>query len=148
MTARPPAYVPPDPELVRRRRRWAYVLISRTVTPPPDYGSAAWLDLPEGSPAKIAAVCRAAEAFAQQGDSLEGDLRLEVAAARFAHKQAEDEAYQARAEAHRRDWERRSVVVESFAARRTRQLAAAQPRAGDYLGRPARRLPGPRDGGA
>jgi hypothetical protein len=69
-----------------RRRRWAYRMIQQSPTPPPVYGSPEWLALPEGSPEKVAAVVRAAEAWARQGDDLEANLRLEVDLSRRAFK--------------------------------------------------------------
>lgn len=86
------------------RRRWAYGLISRTNTPPPQYGSPEWLALPDG-PEKVASVVIAAEAWASSGDVLEETLRAQVEAERQAHlKAAEDEAYRAHRDAWRRDW--------------------------------------------
>ncbi|MDQ3103702.1 MAG: DUF2742 domain-containing protein, partial [Actinomycetota bacterium] len=63
------------------RRRWAYGLIRRCPSPAPSYGSAEWLALADDDPGKVAAVVVAAECWAQSGDTLELDLRREVAAA-------------------------------------------------------------------
>ncbi len=125
----------PAADLAAARRRWAYRLVRRIATPAPLYGSQKWLQLPEGDPAKVAAVVTAAESWAQAGDDLETDLRLEIDAARRAHKQAEDADYQARANAHRAEWSRRTPTGMTFAERRTEQLEAAKPRIGDYTGR-------------
>lgn len=59
----------------------------------PSYGSPEWLALPEGSPAKVAAVVRAAECWAVDGDELEERLRREVLALSRANKRAEDAEY-------------------------------------------------------
>jgi hypothetical protein len=59
----------------------------------PVYGSPEWLALPEGSPAKVAAVVRAAECWARDGDELEDRLRSEVLALSRANKLAEDAEY-------------------------------------------------------
>lgn len=97
------------------RRRWAYQMIGQCLTPPPTYGSDAWLALPEGSPAKVAAVIIAAEAWTRGGDELEADLRTELDLAWHAHKAAEDADYSARAAAHRREWGHLRVVRGAFA---------------------------------
>ncbi len=89
---------------VDSRRRWAYLMIQRCTTPPPSYGSVEWLALPEGSPAKVAAVIIAAEAWASTGDELEAEMRIELDLAWRAHKAAEDAEYLARAQAHRDEW--------------------------------------------
>ncbi len=125
----------PATDLIAARRRWAYRLIRRTTTPAPRYGSSSWLALPEGDPAKIASVVTAAESWARGGDDLEADLHQELVAAGLAHKQAEDAEYQARAETHRSEWSRRTPPGKSFTERRTEQLAAAEPRPGDFTGR-------------
>lgn len=62
----------------------------------PSYGSPEWCALPEGSPAKVAAVVIAAESWARDGDELEDRLRREVLALSRANKQAEDGEYVAR----------------------------------------------------
>ena len=84
-------------------------MIQQSPTPPPPYGSPEWLALPEGSPARMAAVVRAAEAWAQ-GDNLEDHLRLEVDLSRHAFKADEDDEYQARAAAHREQWRNLRLV--------------------------------------
>lgn len=89
---------------VESRRRWAYRMVERCTSPPPSYGTAAWLALPEGSVEKVAAVVIAAEAWARQGDTLEDDLRTEVRQLAEAFKRDEDADYQARAAAHRDHW--------------------------------------------
>ena len=101
---------------VDSRRRWAYRMIRRCPEPPPTYGSADWLALPEGSPAKVAAVIIAAEAWARMGDELEAEIRVELDLAWKAHKAAEDAEYRARAAAHREEWGRlRGVPRGAFA---------------------------------
>jgi hypothetical protein len=122
---------PPDPITVRRR--WAYTLIRRCQKPPARYGSRSWLALPEADPAKVAAVVVAAEAWARMGDELEADVHREVDEARRAHKAAEDVDYQARAEAHREN-HKDLPTGRSFAERRAAQLAAIEPRPGDFTG--------------
>lgn len=79
------------------RRRWAHRMVTRCPSSVPLYGSAEWLGLPEGDVRKVAAVVRAAEAWATEGDELE-------ALARLAHKKAEDSEYVERREAHRERW--------------------------------------------
>lgn len=76
------------------REGWAAQLIARAPDAP-SYGSPEWLALPEGSPAKVAAVVRAAECWAVDGDELEERLRREVLALSHANKRAEDEEYAA-----------------------------------------------------
>ncbi len=100
---------------VAARRRWAYRMIRRCPEPPPLYGSAAWLALPEGSPARVAAVVRAAEAWAQCGDELEAELRTELDLAWRAHKAAEDAEYQAQAAAHRERWSHLPLTKPTYA---------------------------------
>ena len=92
------------------RRRWARRLISRCQTPPPAYGSAEWLSLPEGDGRKVAAVVIAAESWATDGDELETQLRTEVEAMRLAHKRLDDEEYAARRDAHREEWRHLKLV--------------------------------------
>ena len=121
------------------RRRWGYALIRRCPTPAPSYGTPAWLALADDDPGKVAAVVVAAECWAQSGDTLELDLRREVEAARQAYKEAEDDAYQARAEAHRKEWVAPSR--DGFAERRQAQLAGVGPRPGDHSGGPVPWLP-------
>ena len=85
------------------RHRWARSFIRRCPDAPP-YGSAAWLALPEGDAGKVAAVVRAAECWATDGDNLEANLRAEVEALSAAHKAADDTEYVARRDAHREEW--------------------------------------------
>ena len=84
------------------RHEWAHRFTSRCTTPPPGYGSPAWLALEDADPRKVAAVVLAAE-FAV--------LAVE------AHKAAEDAAFVARREAHRAAWTgsgfRRDPVAEA-----------------------------------
>lgn len=94
--------VPPStPGNVHARRRWAYVMVSRCSEPPPAYGSAEFLALPDGDLRKVAAVIRAAENWATDGDNLEENLRVEIETARAAHKALDDAEYVARRDAHR-----------------------------------------------
>ena len=118
--------------LTHARRRWAYRLIHRVSEPPPQYGSAEWLALPEGSPERIAAVIVAAEAWAQAADTLEDDLRREIEIGRVQQKRLDDEEYQDRAAAHRRDYSR--LPATTFVQRRRVQLEAARPEDGDFSG--------------
>jgi hypothetical protein len=74
------------------RQEWARHLID-AAPDAPSYGSPEWLALPEGHPAKVAAVVRAAECWAVDGDDLERRLRVEVLALSRANKQAEDAEY-------------------------------------------------------
>jgi hypothetical protein len=117
------------------RRYWARRMIDKAQGAPlPVYGDATWLTLPEADPVKVAAVIVAAEAWATDGDNIPGRLAVEVASSYVAHKQAEDEDYQARAAAHRE-----SNVV-PFNRRRRQSTAeqiaeARQPRPGDNQGR-------------
>ncbi len=119
-----PSLTPPAAE-VAARRRWAYSLIRRASTPVPSYGSAEWLQLPDGTAAKVAAVVVAAESWARELDDLPDRLERELDERRRAEKAAEDAEYQARAAAHRRDWGHLRVVETSYAERRVRELAAA-----------------------
>jgi hypothetical protein len=91
---------------VDARKRWARRLMTAPGGPVPAYGTAEWLALPEGDPAKVAAVVRAAECWACDADDLEARLRLEVETMSLAHKRAEDDAYAARRDAHRAEWQR------------------------------------------
>ncbi len=117
------------------RRSWAYRLLRRCTEPPPVYGSVQWLTLPEGSPAKVGAVVRAAECWAQAGDNLADDLRCELDARRQADKALDDAEYVERHNAHRAEWSRRTPPSKTFTERRSEQLEAAKPRPGDYTGR-------------
>ncbi|WP_299057067.1 hypothetical protein [uncultured Nocardioides sp.] len=95
---------------MNRRRQWAYKLVRKAAPNSPAYGTAEWLALPESSPEKIAAVVRAAECWAREGDELEEKLRHEVALARRAFKVEEDRGYQERAAAHKERWKHLRVV--------------------------------------
>ena len=86
------------------RQEWAWHLLA-AAPDAPSYGSPEWLALPEGSPAKVAAVVRAAECWAVDGDELEGRLRTEVLALTRANKQAEDAEYVAGCESWAKTWE-------------------------------------------
>lgn len=86
------------------RREWAARLIAAAPAAP-SYGSPEWLSLPEGSPAKVAAVVRAAECWAVDGDELEDRLRREVLALSRANKRAEDADYIADCETWAKLWE-------------------------------------------
>jgi len=124
------------------RRRWAYALIRRSPTPAPLYGTPEWIALADDDAGKVAAVVVAAECWATAGDTLELDLRREVEAARLAYKQAEDDDYRARAEAHRKEWVPPSGG--GFAERRQAQLAGVLPRPDDHPGGPVAWIPSPR----
>ena len=116
----------PSPE-VAARRRWAYSLVRRAAAPVPSYGSSEWLQLPDGTPEKVASVVVAAESWARELDDLPDRLERELDERRRAEKAAEDAEYQARAAAHRRSW-RHLRVVEAYADRRDRELAEARQR--------------------
>lgn len=85
------------------RREWARHLLA-AAPDAPSYGSPEWLALPESSPAKVAAVVRAAECWAIDGDDLEARLRLEVLALSRAYKRAEDAEYVAGCKAWAKTW--------------------------------------------
>ncbi len=121
---------------VTARRSWSYRLISRCSVPPPKFGTREWLSLAEGDHRKIAAVVIAAEAWARGGDELPELLAQEVADARRAFKQSEDEDYRSNAAAHRKHY-RNLLAPSSFVDRRAAQLAAAGPQPGDYQGKGA-----------
>lgn len=96
----------PEPQ-VDARKSWArpYIAADRDA---PAYGTPEWLALPDG-PTKIAAVVRAAECWATDGDNLEANLTAELdAAAAFAAKTAADETFVRRRDAHRLEWSRKS----------------------------------------
>jgi hypothetical protein len=112
--------------------------------PLPVYGDATWLSLPDGDPLKVAAVVVAAESWAVDGDDIPGHLGIEVAASYVAHKQAEDAAYAANAEAHRVAYETvrrgtydqtRPGVISLDKWRAARIAEAVKARPGDYPGR-------------
>jgi hypothetical protein len=85
-------------------------MIHRCTTPPPQYGSEEWLNLPEGDFRKIAGVVNAAECWARDGDNLAENLRAEVEALRAAHKANDDAEYVARRDAHRQEWKHLRLV--------------------------------------
>ena len=101
--------------MTHARRRWAYRMMSRCSAPPPVYGSAEWLALPEGSAEKVAAVVCAAECWATDGDNIEANLRAEFTTATAANKRADDEEYVARRDAHRDRWRGLRVVRGAYA---------------------------------
>jgi len=98
------------------------------------YGSTDWLMLPNDHPDKVAACVVAAECWATIADTLEADLRNEVYQSQKAFKRGEDAAYRASWEAHRKQFPMPRRMT-SFMERRARQLEAAKPRPGDYMGR-------------
>jgi hypothetical protein len=102
--------------------------------PHPPVRSPDWLALPEGHPAKVAAVVRAAEAWASTGDDLTANLSIEVDRLRTEHKRLDDAGYVARADAHRRDTRFSRDNRPTFAERRAAQLDDARPRPDDYGG--------------
>lgn len=116
------------------RRRWAYKMVARCSAPPPAYGTAEWLALPEGSIEKVAAVIRAAECWATDGDNLHENLRAQAEAAARAHKQLDDAEYVARREAHREQYRGLRLVkgeaysqTADFLARGTNGLERGEP---------------------
>ena len=111
------------------RARWARRFIDAAEKPLPRYGDPDWLALPEGDARKIAAVVIAAECWATDADSLAEAVRLEVEA----FKRTEDADYQARAEAHRAEWQpKRPAVRRYYEAKHVRREVY-----GDNYGRPA-----------
>lgn len=104
-----PSVVVAMTDIAAARSRWANALIRRAPNPP-RYGSREWHLLPEGSPAKVAAVVVAAECWAVDADNAEERLRRQLEAERRAFKHAEDADYQARAEEHRRRWKHLSTL--------------------------------------
>ena len=122
-----------DTSVATGRRYWARQLIDRQTPNRPQYGSTAWLMLPNDHPDKVAAAVVAAECWASTADTLEDDLRREIEQLQIGHKREEDRAYIASVEAHRQQFGGR--VLSSFEERRRRQLEAAQPRPGDFKGR-------------
>lgn len=84
-------------------------MVHACTNPIPIYGSPEWVSLPDGSLAKVAAVVRAAEAWATEGDDIGGRLAVELDIARHAHKAAEDLDYAARRDAHRESWNPRGA---------------------------------------
>ncbi len=132
------ASLPSNPlgELSLGRRTWARRYIERQTPARPTYGTTRWLMLDDDHPDKLAAAIVAAECWASAGDTLEDDLRREIAYLRAAHKREEDGDYQRSAESHRVQFGR-TRFVRSFMDRRADQLAAAKPRPGDHAGGPA-----------
>jgi hypothetical protein len=117
-----------------RRRYWARRMVDKARGAEiPTYGSPEWACLPEDDARWVAAVVIAAECWARAGDSLEDDLRREVADLRRAFRADEDRDYRRRAADHRRRWS--GEPPRSFNARRAEQMRAAEPRPND---RPAR----------
>ena len=116
---------------VTARRNWAYALTRKCSTPPPRYGSRAWLALSEGSPEKVAAVVIAAEAWASDLDNMPANLALELDNMRRQAKKNEDLEYVARAAEHRKQWGNLRVVPDrdGLAAR---VAEARTPRSGDF----------------
>lgn len=105
---------------VESRKRWARRMMEKATGTVPTYGTTEWLELPEGDVAKVAAVVRAAECWASEGDDLEESLRYEMTAARLAFKRDEDADYVARRDEHRQRWEGLPQDVERV-VRRTEQ---------------------------
>ncbi|RLV49000.1 hypothetical protein D9V37_10475 [Nocardioides mangrovicus] len=95
---------------VETRRRWAARMLARCTVPAPTYGSREFNSLPDGDVRRVAAVVRAAEAWARCGDELVESLHAELELAREAHKRAEDAEYLARAAEHRDSWRHLGVV--------------------------------------
>lgn len=93
------------------RREWARHLLD-AAPDAPSYGSPEWLALPESHPAKVAAVVRAAECWAVDGDELEARLRVEVMALSRDYKQLEDAEYAARVRAGAHYYDRRPHAAE------------------------------------
>lgn len=110
------------------RREWAHRLIgSAAGLKVPAYDSPAFLRLPEGSPQQIAAVVRAAECWARDGDELEDQLRHEIEYGWRARKTLEDAAYVDQIESHRDQWAHlRHLQPLSPAALQTAEEAATR----------------------
>jgi hypothetical protein len=124
----------PENSPTTRRRYWARRMIDKAHGAGiPTYGSPEWACLPEDDARWVAAVVIAAESWARAGDTLEDDLRREVADLRAAYLADEDEDYRRRAAEHRARWG--GTPSQSFSSRRAEQLRAAEPRPSD---RPAR----------
>ena len=116
--------------LMIRRKRYAYSLIRRARAPFPLYGTEEWISLPEDSAERIAAVVRAAECWAQDGDEIPTRLALEIDEGRRADRAAEDASYAERAAAHRRRWGHLAPVPDRDDLE-TRVAKARAPRPGD-----------------
>ena len=84
------------------RMEWARRYIA-AAPDAPAYGTPEWLALPDG-PEKVAAVVRAAECWATEGDDLEHRLAAELEALRRHDKAAEDAAFHEAATSHRKHW--------------------------------------------
>lgn len=111
-------------------------MLRRCAVPPPEFGSTEWLDLPEGDVRKVGGVVAAAASWARDRDELPERLALEIAEIRRTSKELDDAEYAERAAAHRTTWSRRTPPIDrTFVERRTEQLEAAKPRAGDFIGR-------------
>jgi len=117
------------------RRCWASSLIRRAGKPPPSYGSPEWLALPEGSPAKVASVVVAAEAWAVDGDDIPERMRRDLADVRRAERHQDDELFTANVVPMVQALASRPDLGTTYAERRTRELAdAMKPRPGDFPG--------------
>jgi hypothetical protein len=123
-----------------RRRYWARRLIdqARDCWPIPRYGSPEWLMLADGSPARIAAVVIAAEAWAQDSDDIEERLRRELVDRWYADKHADDEVYSKEIASHRKRWGHLRLVAVSHSTEVDRVAEARKPRPGDFRGTGAR----------
>jgi hypothetical protein len=121
---------------VSHRRYWAQELLDAG-RGWPVYGSPEWCALQIDDPRRIAACVAAAEIYTRDFyDNLEERLRLEIEEARVAYKQDEDAEYVRQHTEHRAHWSKKSArVVVPFEERRQRQLEAAKPRPGDFVGR-------------
>jgi len=129
-----------------RRRRWAYSLIGKAASPPPPYGSAAWLALPEGSAEKIASVVVAAEAWAVDGDDIPERMRRDLADQHDAEDRLRREQFDATVVPLVTALALRPGIGTTYAERRARELAdAMKPRPNDFLGRRRRSAQGPVD---
>jgi len=129
-----------------RRRRWAYSLIGKAASPRPSYGSQAWLDLPEGSAEKVAAVVVAAECWAVDGDDILERLRRELSDQHDAEDRLRREQFDATVVPLVTALALRPHIGTTYAERRARELAdALKPRPGDFLGRQRRSVQGPGD---
>ena len=96
---------------IERRRGWSRRMIGNAAgLKIPRYGSLEWLQLPEGSVAKVAAVVIAAEAWARVGDDLADDLTRELEQTRRVRKQLEDEHRAGQVSRHREQWRHLRVV--------------------------------------
>lgn len=117
--------------LIEKRKAWARALVARCKTTPPQYGTAEWFALPEGSPAKVAGVVIAAEAWTSDGDNLADNLERELDDRRRVDKMLEDAEYHAASSEHRRHWGNLRLVPDRGDLE-TRVAKARLPRPGDY----------------